>query len=84
VRSNPENLSCTKQLILLAALLFSSSAFPQTQPVNAAIDASKMGPPISKYIYAHAEDSKRIGSQLLYGQSLPSRRLDRPVPIPLR
>jgi len=80
VRSNPENLSCTKQLILLAALLFSSSAFPQTQPVNAAIDASKMGPPISKYIYGqfleHAGDLVHEG---IWAEMLADRRFYYPI-----
>ena len=49
--SKARNLTCTKKFILLAALLFSTSAFPQTQPVHATIDASKTGAPISKYIY---------------------------------
>lgn len=58
MRSKPENLTCTKQLILLAALLFSTSAFPQTQSVSATIDASKTGPPISKYVYGPQDTRK--------------------------
>ncbi len=49
--SKAKNLVCAKPFIVLVALLFSTSVFPQTQPVNATIDASKTGPPISKYIY---------------------------------
>ena len=33
------------------ALLFSTFSFAQTQPVNATIDVSKTGAPISKYVY---------------------------------
>src|ERR1035441_9229055 len=40
-----------RQGLLLAALLFPSFSFAQAQTVNATIDASKTGAPISKYIY---------------------------------
>ena len=45
--------SGTKLLLLLAAFLMASfsPAQAQNQPVHASIDASKTGPPISKYIY---------------------------------
>ena len=37
--------------LLLAALFLSMVCAAQTSPVNVAIDASKTGAPISKYIY---------------------------------
>ena len=36
---------------LSSALLFSSFAFAQNQPVHATVDASRTGAPISKYVY---------------------------------
>src|SRR5258708_31302378 len=44
--ASPKNLT-----LLFAALFFSTLCTAQTQPVHATIDASKMGAPISKYIY---------------------------------
>jgi len=41
----------TKQVWLLAALLFSTFSSAQIQPVKATIDASKTNAPISKYLY---------------------------------
>jgi alpha-N-arabinofuranosidase len=41
----------TKQVLLLAAFLYSTFSSAQTQPVNVTIDASKTGAPISKYVY---------------------------------
>jgi alpha-L-arabinofuranosidase len=75
VRSKPENLICTKQLILLAALLFSTSAFPQTQPVSATIDASKTGPPISKYVYGQfLEHGGNIVNEGVWAEMLADRK----------
>ena len=75
MRSKPEYLTCTKQLILLAALLFSPSAFPQTQPVSATIDASKTGPPISKYVYGQfLEHGGNIVNEGVWAEMLADRK----------
>jgi alpha-N-arabinofuranosidase len=46
-----KNPASKRQGLLLAAILFSSFSFTQAQTVNATIDASTTGAPISKYIY---------------------------------
>lgn len=75
MRSKPGNLTCTKQLILLAALLFSTSASPQTQPVSATIDASKTGPPISKYVYGQfLEHGGNIVNEGVWAEMLADRK----------
>ncbi len=75
MRSKPENLTCAKQLILLAALLFSPSAFPQTQPVSATIDASKTGTPISKYVYGQfLEHGGNIVNEGVWAEMLADRK----------
>jgi len=51
VNSKAKNPNLTRPALLLVGLLLSTCAFAQTQPVKATIDASKTGPPISKYIY---------------------------------
>ena len=51
MQSNAWNLSSTKTVLLLGALLCTTFVAAQTQPVTATIDASKTGVPISKYIY---------------------------------
>jgi alpha-L-arabinofuranosidase len=75
VRSKPEYLTYTKQLILLATLLFSAPAFPQTQPVSATIDASKTGPPISKYVYGQfLEHGGDIVNEGVWAEMLADRK----------
>ena len=80
MRSKARNLACTKPFILLAALLFSTSAFPQTQPVSATIDASKTGPPISKYIYGQfLEHGGNIVNEGVWAEMLADRKFYYPV-----
>lgn len=75
MRSKPEYLTYTKQLILLATLLFSAPAFPQTQPVSATIDASKTGPPISKYVYGQfLEHGGDIVNEGVWAEMLADRK----------
>jgi alpha-N-arabinofuranosidase len=75
VRSKPEYLTYTKQLVLLGALLFSPSAFPQTQPVSATIDASKTGTPISKYVYGQfLEHGGNIVNEGVWAEMLADRK----------
>jgi alpha-L-arabinofuranosidase len=80
VRSKPENLTYAKQLILLAVLLFSSSAFPQTQPVHATIDASKTSHPISKYIYGQfLEHAGNLVNEGVWAEMLADRKFYYPI-----
>ena len=51
MHSKAKNSVVTRHLLRAAILLVSAIASAQTQPVTATIDASKTGPPISKYIY---------------------------------
>ena len=51
MRPRSQSLALTKNFLLPVALLLSSFASAQSQPVHATIDASKTGAPISKYIY---------------------------------
>ena len=51
MHSKAKHQTLKKQFLPWAAFLFSTFSFAQTQPVNAIIDASKTGPPISKYVY---------------------------------
>ena len=75
MRSKPEYLTCTKQLILLAVLLFSTSTFAQTQPVSATIDASKTGTPISKYVYGQfLEHGGNIVNEGVWAEMLADRK----------
>jgi alpha-N-arabinofuranosidase len=80
VRSKPENLTYAKQLILLAVLLFSSSAFPQTQPVHATINASKTSHPISKYIYGQfLEHAGNLVNEGVWAEMLADRKFYYPI-----
>lgn len=80
MRSKPENLTYAKQLILLAVLLFPSSAFPQTQPVHATIDASKTSHPISKYIYGQfLEHAGNLVNEGVWAEMLADRKFYYPI-----
>jgi len=80
VHSKARNLTLTRQLILMAALLFSASALAQTQPVNATIDASKTGAPISKYIYGQfLEHGGNIVNEGVWAEMLADRKFYYPV-----
>jgi alpha-N-arabinofuranosidase len=48
LRMNP---TWERRALLLAALLFSTFSFARTETIDATIDASKTGAPISKYLY---------------------------------
>ena len=70
----------TKQVLLLAALLFSTLASAQTRPVNAAIDASKTGPPISKYIYGQfLEHIGNLVNTGIWAEMLDDRKFYYPI-----
>src|ERR1035438_4066111 len=80
MRSTTKNPASKRQGLLLAALLFSSFSFAQAQTVNAAIDASKTGAPISKYIYG--QFLEHIGSLVnsgIWAEMLDDRKFYNPV-----
>jgi alpha-N-arabinofuranosidase len=71
-------------VLLLAALLFSTFSFAQTsaqtQPVNATIDASKTGAPISKYVYGQfLEHIGNIVNEGVWAEMLEDRKFYYPI-----
>ncbi len=73
--SKAKYLTCTGHFILWVALLFSASAFSQTPPVSATIDASKTGAPISKYIYGQfLEHGGNIVNEGVWAEMLADRK----------
>ena len=77
--SKAENPTMTKQVLLLAALLFSTFSFAQTsaqtQPVNATIDVSKTGAPISKYVYGQfLEHGGNLVNEGVWAEMLEDRK----------
>lgn len=67
-------------LPLWAALLFASFALAQTQPVHVTIDASKTGPPISKYIYGQfLEHIGGLVNNNLWAEMLDDRKFYYPI-----
>src|ERR1019366_5291261 len=80
MRSTTKNPASKSRDLLLAALLFSSCSFAQAQTVNAAIDASKTGPPISKYIYGQfLEHIGSIVNSGIWAEMLDDRKFYNPV-----
>src|ERR1035441_6235951 len=80
MRSTTKNPASKRQGLLLAALVFSSFSFAQTQTVNATIDASKTGAPISKYVYG--QFLEHIGSLVnsgIWAEMLDDRKFYNPV-----
>ncbi len=70
----------TKHILLVVSLLLSNLAAAQTQPVNATIDASKTGPPISKYIYGQfLEHGGNIVNEGVWAELLEDRKFYHPV-----
>jgi len=67
-------------LILLLAALLSNLALAQTQTVNVTIDASKTGPPISKYIYGQfLEHIGGIVNNGIWAEMLDDRKFYYPI-----
>ena len=78
--SKAKKVACAGSFILLAVLLFSTSAFPQTQPVSATIDASKTGHPISKYIYGQfLEHAGNLVDENVWAEMLADRKFFYPI-----
>lgn len=80
MHSRAKNRYWIKQVLLLAGLLFSTGAFGQTQPINATIDASKTGTPISKYIYGQfLEHIGGIVNNNIWSEMLDDRKFYHPI-----
>jgi len=80
VHSNARSLSLTKHVWLPLALLISSFASGQTQPVKATIDVSKTAAPISKYIYGQfLEHIGGIVNNGIWAEMLDDRKFYFPV-----
>ncbi|MGA3262135.1 MAG: alpha-L-arabinofuranosidase, partial [Bryobacteraceae bacterium] len=80
MRSTTKNPASKRPGLLLAALLFSSISFAQTQTVNATIDASKTGAPISKYIYGQfLEHAGSLVNSGIWAEMLDDRKFYNPV-----
>src|ERR1019366_8046915 len=82
MRSTTKNPASRTEGLLLSALLFSSFSFAQAQTVNAAIDASKTGAPISKYVYGQFLEHMggRVNSGIWAGM-LDDRKFYDPVTV---
>jgi len=66
--------------VLLAVLCFSIASAAQTPTVNVAIDASKTGAPISKYLYGQfLEHGGNIVNEGVWAEMLEDRKFFRPV-----
>jgi len=82
VHLNAKGPTVIRQLFfpLLAALLFSTLAVAQTQPVNTTIDASKMGAPISRYVYGQfLEHIGGIVNSGIWAEMLDDRKFYFPI-----
>ncbi|MGA2483599.1 MAG: hypothetical protein ABSF92_10850 [Candidatus Acidiferrales bacterium] len=80
MHSKAKNPILTTQVLLLAVLLSPAFASAQTPPVNATIDASKTGAPISKYLYGQfLEHGGNIVNENVWAEMLEDRKFYRPV-----
>ena len=80
MRSITKNPPSKRQGLLLATLVLSSFSFTQAQTVNATIDASKTGAPISKYIYGQfLEHIGSIVNSGIWAEMLDDRKFYNPV-----
>ncbi len=80
MHSKAPSLTLTKHILLPVALLVSSFASAQTQPVNATIDASKTGAPISNYIYGQfLEHIGGIVNNGIWAEMLDDRKFYFPI-----
>ncbi len=80
MNSSLKSAAFAKQVLLLGLLFFSSFSSAQNQPVHASIDASKTGPPISKYIYGQfLEHGGNIVNEGVWAEMLEDRKFYYPV-----
>ena len=74
------NLRFTKQAVLLVALILPSLALAQTRTINVTTDASKLGAPISKYIYGQfLEHIGGIVNSNIWAEMLDDRKFYFPI-----
>ncbi|HVN17941.1 MAG TPA: alpha-L-arabinofuranosidase C-terminal domain-containing protein [Dongiaceae bacterium] len=74
------SLTITKAILLLAASLFSCFASAQSRPINAIIDASKTGAPISRYLYGQfLEHIGGIVNNGIWAEMLDDRKFYFPI-----
>lgn len=79
MHSKGENLILATHAVL-AALFLAALSFAQTQPVNATIDASKTGAPISKYIYGQfLEHIGGVVNNNIWAEMLDDRKFYFPI-----
>ena len=80
MHSKAKNSVVTRPFLLAVILLVSAIASAQTQPVTATIDASKTGPPISKYIYGQfLEHIGGIVNNNIWAEMLDDRKFYFPI-----
>jgi alpha-N-arabinofuranosidase len=80
VGSKGNHLRLAKQVVLLSFIVLSTFCFAQNQTVNALIDASKTGPPISKYIYGQfLEHGGNIVNEGVWAEMLVDRKFYHPI-----
>jgi alpha-N-arabinofuranosidase len=80
MRSTAKNPIPMTQVLLLALLLIPTLSSAQTQPVHATIDASKLGAPISKYVYGQfLEHIGGIVNNGLWAEMLDDRKFYYPI-----
>ena len=80
MRSNFRNSACLVPVLAAAAIFLSSLASAQNTPVNAAIDVSKTGAPISKYIYGQfLEHIGGIVNNNIWAEMLDDRKFYFPI-----
>jgi alpha-N-arabinofuranosidase len=71
------------RVVLLVALFSSTSSFAQTRPVNATIDVSRTGTPISKYLYGQfLEHIGALVNNGLWAEMLDDRKFYYPITSP--
>jgi alpha-N-arabinofuranosidase len=80
VQSKARSSSLLKALLLLAALLLSIFSSAQDKPVQATIDTSRTGAPISKYIYGQfLEHIGGIVNNNIWAEMLDDRKFYYPI-----
>jgi alpha-N-arabinofuranosidase len=80
MQSTKETLTLKMSALLLGALILSVVSAAQTHPVNVAIDASKTGAPISKYLYGQfLEHIGNIVNEGVWAEMLEDRKFYYPV-----
>ena len=78
--SRTKELSLAKYALLFASVLLATFSLAQSPPVKVTIDASKTGPPISKYIYGQfLEHIGGIVNNNIWAEMLDDRKFYYPI-----